>query len=234
MSSENNPHPKRIRSFVKRPGRMTPGQKRAFPELWPRYGLAADSDIDFAALFPEQTGPRILDIGYGDGDALVALAARHTDARLVGCEVHEPGIGHCMLGLDAGQLTNVRLIAADAVDVLERQIAAGSLDRINLYFPDPWPKKRHHKRRLFGELFLTLCARALDTDGALHVATDWAPYAEHVDEVMATETRFVIGERRQHAGDAPIERITTKFERRGLALGHAIVDWVFVKNRTTD
>ncbi|MEO0580292.1 MAG: tRNA (guanosine(46)-N7)-methyltransferase TrmB, partial [Pseudomonadota bacterium] len=171
----------RIRSFVKRPGRLTRGQKRALESLWPRFGLAATATIDFDTLFGRSHGDRVLEIGYGDGDSLVALAAAHPDYRVLGCEVHEPGIGHCLLAIEEAGLENVRLIGADAVDLLTAQIGPAALERINLYFPDPWPKKRHHKRRLFSLEFLALADRALSIDGTLHIATDWAPYAEHVD-----------------------------------------------------
>ncbi|MEM1263884.1 MAG: tRNA (guanosine(46)-N7)-methyltransferase TrmB [Pseudomonadota bacterium] len=218
-----------IRSFVKRPGRLTAGQRRALDELWPKHGATADGPIDFAALFGRPTGLRVFEIGYGDGDSLVALAAANPGYRIIGCEVHEPGIGHCLIGIEENGLTNVRLITADAVDLLNERFAAGTLDRVNLYFPDPWPKKRHHKRRLFGPVFLDSVARVLAAGGHLHVATDWAPYAEHVDEVLAATTIFHVAERIEHDGDRPLARVTTKFERRGLALGHRIVDWVLAK-----
>ncbi|MEM8983534.1 MAG: tRNA (guanosine(46)-N7)-methyltransferase TrmB [Pseudomonadota bacterium] len=216
----------RVRSFVKRPGRLTAGQRRALDELWPRFRISADERLDFDALFNRSDGLRVFEIGYGDGDSLVAMASAHPDYRIVGCEVHEPGVGHCLIGIEENGLTNVRLVAADAVDLLNDRLAPGSLDRMNLYFPDPWPKKRHHKRRLFSAAFLASAARVLSAGGRLHVATDWAPYAEHVDTVLAESTTFRIVERVEHDGANPIARVTTKFERRGLALGHRIVDWV--------
>ena len=226
MSGDDKTRSRRIRSFVKRPGRLTSGQRRALTELWPVYGIEADGALDFDELFDGRAGPRVLEIGYGDGDSLIAMAASQPALRIIGCEIHEPGIGHCLIGIEEHALANVRLLAADAVEVLGERLAPASLERINLYFPDPWPKKRHHKRRLFGAEFLSLADRALTADGALHIATDWAPYAEHVDATLAESTLFRVRERVCHRGDAPLARVTTKFERRGLKLGHEIVDWI--------
>ncbi len=220
---------RRIRSFVKRPGRVTEGQRRAFERLWPQYGLVTDGKaLDLAAVFG-RTAPCVLEIGYGNGDSLAAQASTERDHDFIGIEVHEPGIGHCMIAGEEAGLSNLRLLAEDAIDVLTKSIAPDALSRINLYFPDPWPKKKHHKRRIVGEPFLSLAARALCAGGRLHIATDWAPYAEHIDETMAACTLFKPLKRTLHDGDKPIARITTKFERRGLKLGHRIVDWVFEK-----
>ena len=217
---------RRVRSFVKRPGRLTTGQKRALSDLWPTYGVDATATINFDALFERSDGARVLEIGYGDGESLVAMANANPQLRILGCEIHEPGIGHCLLGLESIGASNVRLIATDAVELMTERLAPASLERINLYFPDPWPKKRHHKRRLVDANFLTLAARVLVGTGTLHIATDWAPYAEHVDAQLATATPFQIRERVEHQGERPLDRVTTKFERRGLALGHTVVDWI--------
>jgi tRNA (guanine-N7-)-methyltransferase len=218
-----------IRSFVRRTGRLTPSQRRALDELWPQYGVDAGTGVlDLDVLFGRRA-PRVLEIGFGNGETLVAQAAGHEDWDFLGIEVHEPGIGHCLLAARDAGIGNLRLIAADAVDVLGERIGSASLARINLYFPDPWPKKRHHKRRIVQPEFVALCADRLAPGGALHVATDWANYAEHIDEVLAASPAFRCAERREHAGDAALDRPQTKFERRGLRHGHRIVDWRFEK-----
>lgn len=227
--STREPKRRRIRSFVKRPGRVTEGQRRAFERLWPQYGLVTEGQkLDLETVFGRKA-PCVLEIGYGNGDSLVAQASAERDHDFIGIEVHEPGVGHCMIAAEEAGLDNLRLLAEDAIDVLAKSIAPGALSRINLYFPDPWPKKKHHKRRIVGERFLSLASRALCEGGKLHIATDWAPYAEHIDEVIADCALFSQLQRVLHDGDQPVARISTKFERRGLKLGHRIVDWVFEK-----
>ena len=223
-------HPRQVRSFVKRTGRMTKSQSRALDELWPAFGVDfAAAELSFETLFGRDA-PVVLEIGFGNGETLVEQAANDPDRNYLGVEVHDPGIGHCLLLIQECRIDNVRLIAHDAVDVLEQQIPRASLARINLYFPDPWPKKRHHKRRLLQPEFLELAAEKLGDGGELCLATDWANYAEHIDEVIAADERFTLDERSAHAGDRPIDRPTTKFERRGLGKGHAIWDWRLRKN----
>jgi len=223
--------PKRtVRSFVLRTGRITPAQERAFDELWPRYGLGfSAAPLDLDRIFG-RTVARVLEIGFGDGESLVLEAAQNPGLDYLGIEVHRPGVGHCLLQAEAQDVRNLRLICHDAVEVLNRQIPDRSFRRINLYFPDPWPKKRHHKRRLLQADFLELAARKLHHGGALHVATDWQEYAEHIDEVVAVGNSFLVDERRVHGGDQPLDRPTTKFERRGLARGHKITEWRLVRN----
>jgi tRNA (guanine-N7-)-methyltransferase len=218
-----------IRSFVRRSGRLTPSQQRALGTLWPDYGLDAGAGrLELDAAFGRRM-PRVLEIGFGNGESLVSEARAHPELDFLGIEVHDPGIGHCLLAARAAGLSNLRVVAADALDVLETGIPAASLRRINLYFPDPWPKKRHHKRRIVQPAFVDLCAAALEAGGTLRIATDWADYAEHIEAVLAASDRFALTERREHAGDAPLERPATKFERRGVARGHRIVDWIFTK-----
>ncbi len=218
-------HKRSIRSFVRRTGRLTASQQRALDEIWPSVGVQyGDDPLDWETLFGRDA-PRVVEIGFGNGDTLVAQAAERPEADFLGIEVHEPGVGHCLIKLREAEVSNLRLLSHDAVEVLDRQIPQSSVDRINLYFPDPWPKKRHHKRRIVQPAFLELCWRALRAGGALHIATDWANYAEHIDEVLEASPRFELEERREHAGDRPLERPQTKFERRGLKLGHRIVDW---------
>ena len=220
---------RRVRSFVRRPGRMTPSQARALDELWPVYGVEFDGQpLDFTALF-DRDADVVLEIGYGNGDTLVEMAATNPERNYLGVEVHEPGVGHCMIAAEQRELTNLRLIMHDAIEVLSGQIPDGSLARINLYFPDPWPKKRHHKRRIIQSAFLDLVADKLRPDGELCIATDWANYAEHIDETLADSPRFRLDLTRDHAGDAPIDRPVTKFERRGLSKGHRIRDWRLIR-----
>jgi tRNA (guanine-N7-)-methyltransferase len=218
-----------IRSFVRRAGRTTPSQQKALDELWPVFGVEFERELlTFDRIFLRDA-PVVLEIGFGNGETLVQQAVASPDIDFLGVEVHTPGIGRCLLTAHAAGIRNLKLIAHDAIDVLDQQIPAGSLQRINLYFPDPWPKKRHHKRRILQLPFLELCADRLRPDGSLHVATDWANYAEHIDTVFAQSQRFSCTQHREHAGDQPLDRPMTKFERRGLKKGHRIHDWRFEK-----
>lgn len=220
-----------IRSFVIRGGRITAAQKRAFERLWPLYGVAFEPAVlDLDTVFG-RTAQRVLDAGFGDGDALVEVAAANPDKDYLGVEVHAPGIGHCLLEAERLCLSNLRIIRHDVVEVIELQIARGALDRINVYFPDPWPKKRHHKRRLLKPDFLALAAARLRKGGSLHIATDWADYAGQIDRVVSDCPALTTAERRVHSGDRPLDRPVTKFERRGLKLGHRIFEWRLVRAR---
>jgi tRNA (guanine-N7-)-methyltransferase len=218
-----------IRSFVKRGGRVTVAQQRALAELWPRYGAdPRGAPLDLDALFGRRA-PRTLEIGFGDGETLVALAAARPERDYLGLEVHSPGVGHCLLRAAAAGLTNVKVIQRDAVEVLEQSIAPGALDEVLIYFPDPWPKKRHHKRRLVQAAFVTLIARRVAGGGRLRLATDWLPYAEWMREVLDASPDF-----RNLAGGGgyvprPAERPVTKFERRGARLGHEARDLEYLR-----
>ena len=224
----SRPH-RPIRSFVRRAGRLTASQQRALGELWPQLGLDFSPEpLDFALLFGREA-PVVLEIGFGNGDSLVAQATASPGKNFIGIEVHDPGIGHCLIKAQEAGISNLRLIGHDAIEVLDEQIPEASLERINLYFPDPWPKKRHHKRRIVQPRFLDLCERLLAAGGAIHIATDWANYAEHIDEIFAADARFTCTERREHDGDDPLERPMTKFEKRGLREGNRIHDWKFEK-----
>ncbi len=221
-----------IRSYVRRAGRLTESQQRAIDELWPVVGIEySDQPLDLVDTFG-RSAPLTVEIGFGNGDTLVQLAAESPDHNFLGIEVHEPGIGHCLIAAREAGIDNLRLIAHDAVEVLENQLAPGNIHRLNLYFPDPWPKKRHHKRRILQDKFLDLLHRRMADGAALHIATDWANYAEHIDELLDGSSLFVLDERREHDGDAPIDRPVTKFERRGLRRGHRIWDWRFIRNST--
>ena len=216
-----------VRSFVRREGRITKAQQRALRELWPRYGVdLAPEPLDFAALF-QRRAPVMLEIGFGNGEALCELARTHPENNYVGIEVYRPGIGSLLLRLDALKLPNVRVICADAEQVFAEHVPGDSLDAVSLFFPDPWPKKRHHKRRLIQPDFIAHVARSLRPGGCVHIATDWQDYAEHALAV-ASQTP----ELENTAGDhtyvsRPDERLLTRFERRGQRLGHQVWDLVF-------
>ncbi len=219
--------PRSIRSFVRRAGRLTPSQRRALDELWPIYGVDYKAEhLDFKDLFG-RTAPLVLEIGFGNGESLVQQAGEHGDVDYLGIDVHDPGIGHCLNAAAAAGVKNLKLIAHDAIDVLDTQIQPASLHRINLYFPDPWPKKRHHKRRILQPSFVALCAGRLKSNGTLNIATDWQNYAEHIDATFLASDLFALDERCEHDGSQSLDRPMTKFERRGLKKGHRIWDWQF-------
>ena len=188
----------------------------------------ADALLIFETIFG-RAAPVVLEIGFGNGETLVQQASENRDKNFIGIEVHEPGVGHCLLKARDAGIDNLRLVVHDAIDVLNNQIPFDSLARINLYFPDPWPKKRHHKRRIVQHDFLNLVADRLQDGGTLNIATDWAAYVEHIDEVLSRSDRFLCIERREHLGEQPLDRPRTKFERRGLKKNHRICDWCFKK-----
>ena len=219
--------PGTIRSFVQRAGRITRAQERALAELWPRYGVDFSvAPLDLDQLFGRRAA-RVLEIGIGDGETLLALAAAQPESDFLGIEVHRPGIGHCLLGVESRGLANLRLVAHDAVEVLERQLPDGSLDEVLLYFPDPWPKKRHHKRRIVQPAFVELVARKLKPGGTFRLATDWAPYAQHMLEVLRGSPSFCNASPDGDCVPRPDSRPSTKFERRGERLGHEVFDLEF-------
>jgi tRNA (guanine-N7-)-methyltransferase len=220
MTSEPDSQPtrRRVRSYVLRAGRVTVAQRRALEQLWPRYGIEFRPGLlDFDRVFGRRA-PRILEIGFGDGEALAAMARSEPDLDFLGIEVHEPGVGHCLLRLEEIGLHNVRLIRHDAVEVLRDQVPDASLRQVKLLFPDPWPKKRHHKRRLVQADFMELVAARLEPGGLFHVATDWAPYAGHIAAVLSAQPAF---EPQEIATEG---RAETKFERRGRRLGHEVFE----------
>lgn len=214
--------PRAIRSFVVRSGRLTPAQRRALEELWPRYGIEfVPRPLDLDALFGRRA-PRVLEIGFGNGMHLAALAAERPQCDFLGIEVHPPGIGHLLRQLAQADLANVRILGHDAIDVIETQIPKNSIAEVHILFPDPWPKKRHHKRRLIRPSFAASLAERLAPGAVLKLATDWSSYAQHMLEVLeacpalenlAPDGRFI---------DAATDRPPTRFEQRGERLGHAI------------
>lgn len=225
--ASDTPHHRAIRSFVVRAGRMTFAQERAWRELWPVHGVEnADTPLDFDALFGRHA-PVTLEIGFGNGESLVALASSHRDCNYLGLEVHPPGVGHLLLRCETEQLQNVRVICDDAVQVLQRRVPDASLDQVLLYFPDPWPKKRHHKRRIVQPAWVELVARKLRPGGVLRMATDWQPYAEHM---LATANACAALRNVAATGafvDRPDSRPVTRFEQRGQRLGHGVWDLAF-------
>jgi tRNA (guanine-N7-)-methyltransferase len=227
--TELHPQQRRpVRSFVLRQGRVTTAQERAFVELWPRYGVEwrPGSVLEPQRLFGSHQ-PLILEIGFGNGGALLTLAERHPDRNYLGVEVHRPGIGHLLLEIRRRALTNVRVLRADAVELLESGLSSASLEGVYLFFPDPWPKKKHHKRRIFNARFMRLLARALRRGGALQVATDWEPYAQEMLRLLTTDPRFENSAQTGGFSPRPADRPLTKFEQRGRSLGHGVWDLVF-------
>ena len=222
-------HPRSIRSFVLRQSRITPAQERALRELLPKYALDPGPGMfDFQAHF-NRNARRTLEIGFGNGDTLLELARAHPEEDFLGIEVHRPGIGRLLKALAAEKLTNVRVICADAVEVLNHCVPDASLDGLLVYFPDPWPKKRHHKRRLVQAEFVSLVARKLKSGGQLQLATDWPDYAAHMLAVLSASPEFHNCAADRGYAPRPAQRLLTKFEGRGLKLGHAVRDLVFLR-----
>jgi tRNA (guanine-N7-)-methyltransferase len=219
-------HERRIRSFVLRAGQLTPGQQNNLDRLWPCYGLElTDRVFDWNAVFGRRA-PRTLEIGFGAGEALAELAVQHPDQDFIGIEVYRAGVGRLLGALEHIGATNVRVIMGDAVDVLAQGFAAASLDHVLLYFPDPWPKKRHHKRRLVQKSFAEAIARVLKPGGLWRLATDWENYAAHMHAVLDNHPAFAnIGDAGGYVRDPP--RPATRFESRGQRLGHAVFDLAY-------
>jgi len=246
-----------IRSFVLREGRLTAGQERAFRELWPRFGVdwqpseALDPQALFAAAKPDteikvselvdalddkpdaaagraHEQPITLEIGFGDGESLAAMAAAAPERDFIGLEVHRPGVGHLLLALEQQGLTNVRVLRADATALLETGLPSASLDRVQLFFPDPWPKKRHHKRRIVQPGFVAAVARVLRPGGSFHLATDWTPYADWMLAMLdGAPELFENSAGPGQFSARPAQRPITKFERRGQRLGHQVHDLIY-------
>ncbi len=218
-----------VRTYVRREGRMTRAQRRALETLWPRYGLEpGEGLLDLAAAFGRHA-PRALEIGFGMGDALLEMASARPGWDFLGVEVYRPGAGSLIRRAHALGLGNIRVVLGDAVLLLERHLPPASLDAVYVFFPDPWPKKRHHKRRLVQPAFAARVARVLKPGGVLHLATDWEPYAEHMLAVMEAAPGFrnLAGPGRYLEGRG--DRPETKFERRGRALGHPVRDLLYVR-----
>ena len=221
--------PRFIRSFVRREGRITPAQEQALEQLWPRYGIDySGAVLDPASLFGRDA-PLVVEIGFGSGDHLLSSAQNRPDTNFLGIEVHRPGAGRVLQLADKLALTNLRVVCADAVEVLRDGLRPGTVDEVVIFFPDPWPKKRHHKRRLVQPAFVQVLARALRSGGRLRLATDWADYARHMLEVMQVAPGFANASADGGAIPRPADRPLTRFESRGLRLGHAVADFEYLR-----
>lgn len=216
-----------VKSFVKREGRLTPGQQKALDQLWPKFGIEADGhQIDMQKLFG-RSAPVVFEIGFGNGASLVEMACQQPDINFIGVEVHRPGVGQLLKAIEENQLTNLRVACTDAVELLKNQVADKALHRVQLYFPDPWHKKRHHKRRIIQPAFVAILAQKIESAGFLHMATDWQNYAEQMLHDLSASEDFL---NTSLSGDyipRPDYRPLTKFEQRGHRLGHGVWDLLF-------
>ncbi|WP_272891609.1 tRNA (guanosine(46)-N7)-methyltransferase TrmB [Stutzerimonas stutzeri] len=232
MTDTPNPAPvekrmRTIKSFVMRAGRMTEGQQRGLDQGWPRFGLdLADGLRDFDEVFGRHA-PRTFEIGFGMGHSTLEMAAAAPEHDFIAVEVHSPGVGALLSGLLSQNLNNVRIYSCDALEVLRECVPDASLDRVLLFFPDPWHKSRHHKRRIVQPAFAELVRQKLKVGGVLHMATDWEAYAEHMLDVMSVAPGYLNQALNGQYVERPSERPTTKFERRGERLGHGVWDLKF-------
>jgi tRNA (guanine-N7-)-methyltransferase len=223
MSTKHAPGARGIRSYVLRQGRTTPSQQRALDLLFPEHGLPfTPRPIKTEAIFG-RAAPIVVEIGSGMGETTAQIAAEHPESDFIAIEVHGPGVGSLLKKIDAQALKNLRVIRHDAMEVLEKMIPDGALAGIHLFFPDPWPKKRHHKRRLVQPPFAALAARKLSPGGYFHAATDWPEYAMQIDAVFSSSPSF--------KKEEPKHRPITKFERRGIGLGHPVRDLLFLRRQ---
>lgn len=223
-----DPSERRIRSFVLRQGRLTKGQARALQEVFPKFGITYQPHLlDMKTLFGREQSKKILEIGFGMGETTAKIAHTLPDYDFIAAEVHTPGVGALLKLIDEQSLTNIRVIQHDVVEVLHNMIADGSLDGVHIFFPDPWHKKRHHKRRLIQAEFVKLLCAKLKSGAYIHVATDWQEYAEWVLEVLNAEP--LLQNTAQDYAQKPAYRPLTKFENRGIKLGHGVWDMVFTR-----
>lgn len=219
--------PKRtIRSFVLRQGRLTKGQEQALTHLWPIFGIDYQSgtNIEF-----NHSQPTVLEIGFGMGASLVEMAKAAPNKNFIGIEVHKPGVGACLMAIEDNQLSNLKVMCHDAVEVLENMIPDNSLDKVQIFFPDPWHKARHNKRRIIQPEFVNLISQKLKSGGILHLATDWQHYAEHMLEVLSNADAFTNLSPTNDYVPRPEDRPITKFEKRGQNLGHGVWDLQFIR-----
>lgn len=224
--SSEAPYQRRIRSFVLRQGRLTKGQERALQTAWPTFGIEyADQALDLNHVFGRTESPKILEIGFGMGDATAKIAQTLPGCDFLAVEVHTPGVGSLLKLMQEGDIHNIRIVQHDAVEVLQHMLADGALDGVHIFFPDPWHKKRHHKRRLIQSEFVSLLCAKLKAGAYIHVATDWQEYAEWVLEVLRAEPQ--LHNTAIDYAEKPAYRPLTKFENRGLKLGHGVWDLVF-------
>ena len=219
-------HLRTIRSFVLRQGRITAPQQFALDQLWPIYGLEPDRTLDPVAIFG-RSAPVVLEIGFGNGESLAEMAATNPDRDYVGIEVHRPGVGHLLLKIREQELSNVRVYCADAVEIMHARIPEACLSGLQVFFPDPWHKKRHHKRRLINAEFIALAATKLRIGGILHCATDWEDYALQILDVLGDCKKFKNLAGAGKFAERPDHRQLTKFENRGQRLGHGVWDLIY-------
>jgi tRNA (guanine-N7-)-methyltransferase len=226
----SSPQEKRIRSFVRRSGRVTAAQSDAIASLWSRYGIEMGAGkLDFPQLF-QRVAPCILEIGFGAGQSLLAAAQKSPETDFIGVDIHRPGIGTLLQGIELHQLTNIRIYNQDVMDVLEQCIPPDSLAGVQIFFPDPWPKRRHHKRRLIQPEFVTLLLMRLQLGGILHLATDWQDYARHMMKVLSQEKNLInLAGESVFADRSPQRPIVTKFEARSQREGRKVWELQFVK-----
>ncbi len=220
---------RKIQSFVRRSGRLTEGQKSGLNELWPDFGVdLPKGKIDLTALFDQQQAT-VLEIGFGNGDSLLAMAINTPDKNFLGIEVYEAGVGRLINEANKHKLTNLKIIKDDAVEVLKCHIEDNSFEAFQLFFPDPWHKKKHHKRRIIQKDFLDLISSKLQSGGTIHMATDWKNYAEHMMKTLEAHPHFKNSLGAHNYSVRPEHRPITKFERRGERLGHGVWDLIFIK-----
>lgn len=226
----NPKHLRTIKSFVTREGRMTPGQERALSVVWPDFGIEhGNKTIDPASLF-NNLQPVIIEIGFGMGHSLAEMAIEHPDQNFIGIEVHKPGVGTLLKAIESEGIGNIRVMCFDAVEILEKQIADNSIDGFQIFFPDPWHKAKHHKRRLIQAKFVTQLIQKLKPGGFIHLATDWENYAEQMMEVLSEFDELNNEYGKGQFATSRCGRPITKFERRGERLGHGVWDLYFIKN----
>ena len=228
--ADEKPFQRKIRSFVRRSGRLTASQKRGLNELWSRYGIEyQNAPVNLDQLFGRD-GPKNVEIGFGMAENLLSVAQSHPNEDFIGIEVHEPGVGHALNQIEQLALHNIRIIKHDAVEVLKHQIANHSLASISIFFPDPWHKKKQHKRRLINNDFACLLASKLQKNGKVYLATDWQNYAEQMLDVFSRSENFSNTSPTNDYCERMSFRPLTKFEKRGHRLGHDVWDLVFIKN----
>jgi len=227
VKDAEQPRHRRIRSFVLRMGRMTAGQQRALNELWPRFGIEySPQALNLDQVFG-RSAPRLIEIGFGTGEALFACAQAHPEMDCLGIEVHRPGAGHLLLQVETAALGNIRVSCHDAVEVFKQQIVPASIDAVHIFFPDPWHKARHHKRRLIQPAFVDVVAQTLKPGGLLRLATDWQNYAEHMRAILDSHPQFINLAGQSGYVPRPDDRPLTRFERRGHRLGHGVWDMCY-------
>ena len=220
--------PDHIRSYIRRQGRTTIGQQLAINNYWNKYCLDPTSNYDFDRVFPNN-GPLIVEIGFGNGECLAVMAENNPNLNYLGIEVHRPGVGHLMLLLEQKGLTNVRLFYHDAIEIMEQKIPDNYLFGVHLFFPDPWQKRKHHKRRIVRPSFVKLLNQKLRTGGYFHTASDWEHYAKDMLSILNADRSLINTSPTNDFCATPDNRPTTKFEKRGLRLGHKVWDIIFKK-----